>query len=148
RDGTLDRLHGFGPRLRERLWRSIETLTGAAPRRPLAVARKYAARLARHPPAAPGVLDVLESGACRRQCSSLGSVDLVVVTQDNLALLRRLYEHRRVVDLSVRGTHRIHVRLLAGDGLPLDARLRVAVPAHQAVACFIHTGSRAHVAGM
>lgn len=139
-DGSLGKVHGFGPKTQQRI-REATAARLQADRRfrlPLAmqVAEAWLARLSTE----PGVSQALAAGSLRRQRDSVGDLDLVVAAARGSPVTRRFAAAADVAHVLAKGTTRASVVLASG----LQVDLRAVPPASFGAALLYFTGSKSH----
>jgi len=140
--GGLDAL---GDRLAGRVRESLRRLDATAGDRvPLPLARREAAALRAALAAEPGVLGVRVAGAVRRAADTVGTLDLLVVTDRPARVAEALPRSPAVVRVLARRDGA--VRVLPASGTPAD--LWLAAPAAAGAALLAATGSAAHLAAL
>jgi len=138
--GTLAKVSGFGPRMREKLAQELK-LTPQQPARWLrSVAAQFAEPLAAYLRAVTGVDEVVIAGSYRRGRDTVGDIDILVSAEDAPAVAAALRRYDEIASWSAEGTKRITVVLRSG--LQVDVRITEASAFGAALHYF--TGSKAH----
>ncbi len=141
RDGRLQSLPGFGPKLTAQILRRIETHRTEKKKRFLrAVARQYAEPLRERLAAVDGVEEAVIAGSYRRGRETVGDIDLLVTAGRAAPVMQALAGYDEVAEVLSRGSTRASVVLRSG----LQVDLRVVAAESFGAALHYFTGSKAH----
>jgi DNA polymerase (family X) len=138
--GRLHGLHGFGPKIEQRLLDALAHRVKEEPRLLLASIEAVAVDLVRYLKGASGVGEVVVAGSYRRRKETVGDLDILVTAAPGSDVMDRLTAFEEVEEVLGHGRTRSTVRLRSG--LQVDVRV---VPANSyGAALHYFTGSKAH----
>ncbi|MDR3419573.1 MAG: DNA polymerase/3'-5' exonuclease PolX [Nevskia sp.] len=140
RDGRLDRLHGFGPRMQAKLLQAVDARLQTGHRHLLALAAAPAERVVSYLRRAPGVSEVSVAGSFRRMRDTVGDLDILAAAADPDAVTRHFLGYPEVREVLAGGPARASVVLESG----LQVDLRTIDPPAWGAALVYFTGSKAH----
>jgi DNA polymerase (family 10) len=146
RDGRVAELPGFGAKSQEKLLQGLSSLQKLGERHLLPEARAAAQALARHLAAHPAVIAVEIAGSLRRNCETIGDLDLVaaVPAGEREVVVEHFLAAPSVLQPIERGTTKA-AAVVAG-GIRADLRL---VEESEFAAALLHfTGSKEHNVGL
>lgn len=146
RDGRVAELPGFGAKSQEKLLQGLSSLQKLGERHLLPEARAAAQALARHLAAHPAVILVEIAGSLRRNCETIGDLDLVaaVPAGEREVVVDHFLAAPSVLQPIERGTTKA-AAVVAG-GIRADLRL---VEESEFAAALLHfTGSKEHNVGL
>jgi len=140
RDGRLEQLHGFGPRLTRSIITSLETHIRQKRRIKLAVAAQSAEPLAEYLRKQAQVESVMIAGSYRRCRETVGDIDILVCSGKSRPVIEAFTTYEDVASVQAQGTTRSTVVLK--NNLQVD--LRVVAEKSAGAALHYFTGSKAH----
>ena len=137
---SVQGLHGFGVHSEERL-RQVLRLRGRGTERvALRKAAAIAERLRQELVEDPKVSRCSVAGSIRRGCSTVGDIDLVVVSDDAPGVAKAFLARSEIALVYAKGPHRVSVALESS----VHVDLRIVPPACFGSALLYFTGSRGH----
>ena len=137
---SVQGLPGFGAHSEERLRQVLRLRRRRAGRVPLRQAAAIAERLRNELMKDPNVIRCSVAGSIRRGRSTVGDIDLVVVSNDASAVASSFLARPDIALVYAKGPHRVSVALESS----IDADLRIIPPECFGSALLYFTGSRAH----
>ena len=137
---TLRSIPGFGGRSEEKLLKAVGFVRESGTRRALSFALPEAEKLCAAVERLPETEKVVVAGSVRRWKETVGDLDLLAVSQNPEALLRKFVRLPAVGHVYGQGPAKANVRLRSG----IDADLRVVPAASWGAALNYFTGSKAH----
>lgn len=139
-NGRLEGLPGFGPRLIAQLRDAAAKQSDTPARMLRAEASRFAEPLVDHLRRDERVREVAVAGSYRRGRETVGDLDLVVVADEDAAVIQRFTNYGDVAQVVSAGSTRATVRLRQG----LQVDLRLVPAASYGTALHYLTGSKAH----
>ena len=140
RTGRLRELPGIKETIERKILGGIATLRGHGGRWRLAEADAYLKPLLAHLEASPAVARLEVAGSHRRRKDTVGDIDILVVSSQPHAVVKRFTTYPRVKEIQAEGPTRSSVRLDCG----LQVDLRVIPAASFGSALHYFTGSKSH----
>jgi DNA polymerase (family 10) len=141
---SLQGLPGFGVRSEERLRQALRLRRRRAGRVSLRQAEAVAQRLRQELLMDPKVSRCSVAGSIRRGRSTVGDIDLVVVSDDAPAVAKAFLSRSEIALVYARGPHRVSVALESS----IHVDLRIVPPECFGSALLYFTGSRAHTVAL
>lgn len=140
RAGEIRQLSGFGAKTEEKIIAEVERLAQSAGRIPLPQAKYIAEGLLAKLLLLPAVLRAEIAGSLRRGRETIGDIDLLVSTEEPLAVHEAFREFSGVAQVLATGDTKTSIRLL--NGVQVD--LRTVPPELFGSALHYFTGSKEH----
>jgi DNA polymerase (family 10) len=141
---SVQGLPGFGVRSEERLRQALRLRRRGAGRVSLRQAEAVAQRLRQELMKDPKVSRCSVAGSIRRGRSTVGDIDLVVVSDDAPAVARTFLARSEIALVYAKGPHRVSVALESS----IHVDLRIVPPECFGSALLYFTGSRAHTVAL
>ena len=141
---SVQGLPGFGARTEERLRQALRLRGRGAGRVPLGEAAAVAERLRQELTKDPNVSRCSLAGSIRRGRSTVGDIDLVVVSDDAPAVAKTFLSRSEIALVYAKGPHRVSVALESS----IHVDLRIVPPECFGSALLYFTGSRAHTVAL
>jgi len=139
--GALRSIRGFGPKMQDHLRHALEHRTAVTTRRWIyANAAIEVDSLLSYMRACPNVARAEIAGSFRRRRDTVGDLDLLAISSDPAAVMKRLVEYPRIAHSGGAGDSKTSVIL--HDGLQVD--LRVLSEESYGAAMVYFTGSKDH----
>jgi len=140
KQGTIQKLPGFGVKIAQRIQEGVKYLSERPRRFKLAdtipVADYLLSYLKKHKD-----IKIAEcAGSFRRRKETVGDLDILVISNENVSVVDYFVKFEEVVAVISKGMTRSTVRLRSG----LQVDLRVVAPASYGAALLYFTGSKAH----
>lgn len=138
--GRVETLEGFGQKTAERIRQSIADYRKHVGRFRLADADQFVRPLLEYMRGAPGIEEMEVAGSYRRRRETVGDIDLLVVCEDPLPVMRHFTSYPRVARVDRSGETRGTVILQSG----LQVDLRILPRRSYGAALHYFTGSKEH----
>lgn len=140
--GKVQKLHGFGPKMEEKIRAGLgQAQQGGGERRLLLHdAETYARALLEHLQAGGGIHEIAVAGSFRRRKETIGDLDVLVTCADSAGVTERFVRYADVAEVLSQGPTRATVKWRGG----LQVDLRAVAPAAYGAALQYFTGSKAH----
>lgn len=140
RQGRLQKLPGFGPKIEANILKIAQQRLTAHHRYKLSDAQHIADPLFAYLKTVPGVGRVEVAGSYRRRKETVGDLDILVTCAKSAAVVQAFVSYAEVEDILAKGPTRASVRLKSG----IQVDLRVVPERSYGAALVYFTGSKAH----
>jgi len=138
--GRIQAHPGFGAKTEQHIREALDVLNQREARMSIALAKPNVDRLKHHLQSVPGVSEVVVAGSFRRGKETVGDIDILVVADENSAVMERFTAFEDVGRILAQGPTKSSIRLRSG--LQVDLRLVETLSFGAALQYF--TGSQAH----
>ena len=138
--GTIRQLHGFGPKIEEKILAETNRRSGREQRIKISTAEEFAEPMIDYLRSAKGVKDAIIAGSYRRRKDTIGDLDILVTCTQAKPVMDRFVAYDEVETVVSKGNTRATVVLRSG----LQVDLRVVPEDSYGAALQYFTGSKAH----
>ncbi|MDH4360983.1 MAG: DNA polymerase/3'-5' exonuclease PolX [Nitrospirota bacterium] len=138
--GTIRQLHGFGPKIEEKILAETNRRSGSEQRIKISTAEEFAEPILDYLRSAKGVKDPIIAGSYRRRKDTIGDLDILVTCTQAKPVMDRFVAYDEVETVVSKGHTRATVVLRSG----LQVDLRVVPEDSYGAALQYFTGSKAH----
>jgi len=140
RAGTIRQLHGFGPKIEEKILAETDRRSGKEERIKISTAEEFAEPILDYLQRAKGVKDAIIAGSYRRRKDTIGDLDILVTCTQANTIMEHFVAYDEVETVVSKGHTRATVVLRSG----LQVDLRVVPEESYGAALQYFTGSKAH----
>jgi len=138
--GTIRQLHGFGPKIEEKILAETDRRSSKEQRIKISTAEEFAEPILDYLRNAKGVKDAIIAGSYRRRKDTIGDLDILVTCTQAKPVMDRFVAYDEVETVVSKGHTRATVVLRSG----LQVDLRVVPEESYGAALQYFTGSKAH----
>jgi len=138
--GTIRQLHGFGPKIEEKILAETERRSGKEERIKISTAEEFGEPILDYLRSAKGVKDTIIAGSYRRRKDTIGDLDILVTCTQTKTIMDHFVAYNEVETVVSKGHTRATVILRSG----LQVDLRVVPEESYGAALQYFTGSKAH----
>jgi len=140
RAGTIRQLHGFGPKIEEKILAETDRRSGKEQRIRISTAEEFAEPILDYLRSAKGVKDAIIAGSYRRRKDTIGDLDILLTCTQANTIMDHFVAYDEVETVVSKGHTRATVILRSG----LQVDLRVVPEESYGAALQYFTGSKAH----
>jgi len=138
--GTIRQLHGFGPKIEEKILAETDRRSGREQRITISTAEEFAEPILDYLQRAKGVKDAVIAGSYRRRKDTIGDLDILITCTQAKPVMDHFVAYDEVETVVSKGHTRATILLRSG----LQVDLRVVPEESYGAALQYFTGSKAH----